>query len=286
MPTHLLAPNFFEFLDQLVLEPAVDPWEHYRRGYLDRHPNFLRAWWAQCFGRPEEEWADRVRGVRPEHYVLLRELVTQIDLEKMWDDTWAACRQALPAESREPEVYFMVGFFSPDAFVIKVGEDWRIGVGLERFWDFSRLSVLLAHECCHWFRRGRGLGGATTLGERLVEEGMAVGFSRRAQPDRPLPQHLLMPTSQFNTLQRYETLLWEQIEPDLSSADTKVIQRALYGLVRRRGTGAPLPSRAGVYLGWRLVEEYAAQSQRPWSEVLATAAEEILAGRQAQSGQK
>jgi len=283
MPTHLLAPDFFEFLDQLVLEPAVDPWEHYRRGYLDRHPDFLRAWWAQCFGRPEEEWADRVRGVRPEHYVLLRELVTQVDLEKMWDDTWAACRKVLP-DSPEPEVYFMVGFFSPDAFVIKVGEDWRIGVGLERFWDFSRLSVLLAHECCHWFRRRRGLGGATTLGERLVEEGMAVGFSRRARPERPLPQHLLMPTSQFNTLQRYETELCEQIEPDLSSADPEVIQRALYGLPRRRAQRSSVSSRAGVYLGWRLVEEFAARSQRQWAEVLATPAAEILAARRVRRG--
>jgi len=264
---HLLYQDFFRFLDAIAalggapelaaLEGAprlagpggADPWDLYRKHYLDPNRPILQAWWDQCLGFPEEVWAERVRRVRPEEYELLRALVADVDLVALANDTLAHC-QEIVSLSPEPEVYFLVGFFSPDGFSFRVEGDWAIGLGLERSHNTRLMPVLIAHEYAHCYRRR--LAEPKTLGERLVDEGFAVELAAQAFPERPESDHLLMRPGQAAALRGYEDQLWRALAPQLNSTDDDLAARVLYG----RAPKDQWPSRAGLYLGWRLVHHF------------------------------
>jgi len=248
MAAHLLYRDFLRFIDALS-DGRADPWELYRDLYLGPNRAPLEAWWEQCIGRPQSLWADRVRSIRAGDYGLLRSLVEGADLEEVARDTIARCQAAL-ALSPEPEVYFLVGFFSPDGFAFEVSGRAAIGLGMERFGGLGRIPILLAHEYGHCYRRA--LAAPESLAERLVDEGLAVALSARVFPDRPLAEHLLMTPGQVTALSRYEGRLWAAVEPFLNSRDRSIAGRLLYG----RAGKNKWPSRAGVYLGWRLADEF------------------------------
>lgn len=248
MSAHLLYEDFFRFLDGLAAG-AADPWEVYEERYLGPNRVVLEAWWEQCLGLPGEVWQERVRRVRPEDYGLLREVVRETDLGEVAREAMARCQVVLPVEP-EPEVYYLVGFFSPDGFAFEVAGEWAIGIGMERFGELNLVPILLAHEYAHCYRRR--LGRPRRLGERLVEEGFAVELAARAFPERPEHDRLLMHAGQVAALGGYERALWKAIMPLLDSEEEAVAARVLYGQAERGG----MPSRAGMYLGWRLVREF------------------------------
>ena len=268
MAAHLLYPDFFRFLDALSGGPA-DPWVAYKELYLRPHRAVLEAWWEQVIGLPQETWVDRVRQVRPQDYGLLQMVVAEGDLSEVTRDTMGRCQAVLPL-SPEPEVYFLVGFYSPDAFTFQVAGEWAIGVGLERFRSQKLIPVLLAHEYLHCYRKRR-LPPPRTLGERMVEEGFAVAFSARMYPERPTHHHLLMRPGQVGVMQEYEERLWTTIRPLLEIEDEQLASRVLYGQEAR----GRWPSRSGMYLGWRLVEGFLARQPVRWEAT----AREVLAGR-------
>jgi len=265
---HLLYQDFFIFLDALSHD-REDPWALYQRCYLSKHEAALRAWWDQCLGLPEDTWADRVRRVRPEEYGLLSTLAQQTDLGLISGDALTRCRAVLPF-TPQPEVYLMVGFFSPDGFAFEVSGRSAIGIGLERLGSTQPIPVLIAHEYAHCYRRR--LGHPTTVGERLVEEGFAVAFSFSAFPDRPQHEHLLMRAGQAAALREYEARLWQAARRHLDSQDEDLIARTVYGRAK-----SGLPSRAGTYLGWRLVSAFLSTTRAgydaPAGQVLAWAAD-------------
>lgn len=248
MSAHLLYEDFLRFLDGLSAG-AADPWEVYEERYLGPNRAALEAWWEQCMGLPTEVWAERVRRVRPTDYALLRDVVLEADLTELAQEAMTRCRLVLPMDP-EPEVYYLVGFFSPDGFAFEVEGEWAIGIGMERLGSLELVPILLAHEYAHCYRRRRGR--PTRLGERLVEEGFAVEVATRAFPERPEHDHLLMHAGQVAALRGYERALWKAIEPLLGSEEEAVAARVLYGQARR----GEMPSRAGMYLGWRLVREF------------------------------
>jgi len=245
---HLIYEDFLRFVEALS-ERGGDPWERYEEHYLVPHRAVLTAWWEQCLGLPREVWVDRVRRVRPADYGLLRVVVEEGDLEALAGETMARCQVVLPMEP-EPEVYYLVGFFSPDGFAFEVEGRWAIGIGLERLGSVRLVPVLLAHEYGHCYRRRRGR--PRRLGERLVEEGYAVELSARAFPERPEHEHLLMRAGQVAAMQAYEGRLREAVAPLLDSEEEAVAARVLYGQAKR----GEWPSRAGMYLGWRAVREF------------------------------
>ena len=272
MAAHLLYQDFFRFTDALS-DGRADPWEMYRDLYLQPNRAALEAWWEQCIGRPQSVWADRVRSIRPGDYGLLRSLVEGADLGEVAGDTMARCQAAL-ALSPEPEVYFLVGFFSPDGFTFEVSGRPAIGIGMERLGGLGRIPILLAHEYGHCYRRT--LAAPERLAERLVDEGLAVAFSARVFPDRPLPEHLLMTPGQVAALSRYEGRLWAAVEPFLDSRDRSIAGRLLYGRAGKK----EWPSRAGVYLGWRLADEFF-RAEGPRFEA---SAQSVLAARDSLAG--
>jgi hypothetical protein len=260
----LLYEDFLRFVEALAAR-SDDPWELYQRHYLGPHRAVLEAWWEQCLGLPREAWEERVRAIRPENYGLLREVVGEADLAEMAREAMVRCQALLPLEP-EPEVYYLVGFFSPDGFAFQLEGKWAIGIGMERLGSLRLVPVLLAHEYAHCYRRRRG--APRTLGERVVEEGFAVELAARAFPERPTAEHLLMRPGQVSALRQYETPLWEAVQPLLASEDEGLAARLIYGRVDR----GDWPSRAGVYVGWRLVWEFLAKGAKGFD----APAEEVL----------
>lgn len=267
MGAHLIYQDFLRFLDALGAGTA-DPWQLYEDIYLRPNRAVLEAWWEQCIGRPRPVWQDRVRSVRPNDYGLLRDLCRDGDLAEIAKGALTRCRSFLPLWL-EPEVYYLVGFFSPEGFVFEVEGRWAIGIGMERLGSLRLVPVLLAHEYGHCYRRK--LGRPRALGQRLVDEGFAVEVSARAFPERPVYEHLLMRPGQLAALREYEGPLWQAIRPLLGSEDEGLAGRVIYG----RGERREWPSRAGVYLGWQLVHEFLAAG----SSDFGAAAERVLAAR-------
>ena len=277
MAARLLYDDFFRFLEALSTGPA-DPWIAYEEHYLRPHRAVLEAWWEQVIGLPRETWADRVRQVRPQDYGMLQMVLSEGDLAALAQQTLARCQALLPL-SPEPEVYFLVGFYSPDAFAFRVAgpdgnrharirrrrtsqsprSEWAIGVGLERFRSQKLIPVLLAHEYLHVFRKRR-LPPPRTLGERMVEEGFAVAFSARVFPDRPAHDHLLLRPGQAAVMREYEERLWSVVRPMLGEEDAHLAARVIYG----QDEHGRWPSRSGVYLGWRMVQEFLAREPGRW----------------------
>jgi hypothetical protein len=265
MAAHLLYQDFLRFLDALAAGPA-DPWKVYERIYLEPHRAPLEAWWEQCIGQPREVWQARVRSLRLQDYGLLQEVVREGDLTGIAREAMARCQSVAPL-SPEPAIYYLVGFFSPDGFTFQVEGRWAIGVGLERLGSLRLLPILLAHEYGHCYRRT--LGQAKTVGERLVDEGFAVALSARSFPERPEHDHLLMRIGQVAALREYEDQLWGAVGLLLPSQDEGLAGRIIYG----RGERRQWPSRAGMYLGWRMVQEFLRRRAGGFS----ASAEQVLA---------
>ena len=85
-----------------------------------------------------------------------------------------------------------------------------------------------------------------------MDEGFAVELAARAFPERPTHDHLLMHAGQVAAMGQYERLLWQAVKPFLASQEEAVAARVLYGRTGR----SELPSRAGIYMGWRLVSRF------------------------------
>ena len=251
MPIHAIYKDFFRFLEAID-SLDEDLWELYNRRYFQPHRVFFKAYWSAFFPQLDlGTLQDRVRQVRRGHYDTLRQLAGQGELEKIVLDALSRCGENLPGLP-EPEIYLLVGFFSADGFILDLDDRPVIGLGLERYRDFRLLDIILAHEYCHYARRlTLGLCERTdpeTLGQKLLAEGLSVVFSRRVYPKRKLEDHLLMSRHRMSWCRRNEARLESLIGGEMDSS------RLVSVMFGRGDPEAGIPPRAGMYLGYRLVE--------------------------------
>ncbi len=242
-----LYKDFFTF----VLPATSDLWGAYRRYYLEPHKDFMESYLKSFPHLTEENLADRVRNIKKEDYSPLIELLDSCEVEGIINSTLQKCKKLLPRIDL-PDVYLIIGFFSPDGFVLEVKNKPVIGIGLERFFDFDGLPVVLTHEYGHYGLRWlRGIEGKNpTLLEVLLAEGLSIAFSKAVFPDKPLYKLLFFSQERLNWCRQNEGYLWKCIERDFKSTDIEVIGKYLSGI----GEGE-IPPRVGYYLGYRLVEE-------------------------------
>lgn len=256
-------PLYEDFLKFLRALGQGDAWESYRKYYFEPHREFLLGYWRTFPWMDLSQLRDRVRRIRRGDYSLLEELLASTDLEQLGREVLDRCMEVLPAP-REPDVYFMVGFFSPEGFVMEFKGKPVIGFGLERFKSFRLLPIIFAHEYCHYLRRllNRGLskdeteGKDETLGEVLLAEGLSAIFSRLAFPEQDLNEHLFLSRARLNWCQQNEERLRELVEAELESSSlvTALFSSGCHQL--------GLPPRTGYYLGYRFVEDYLLKRSR------------------------
>lgn len=251
MPLYLLYKDFVRFLQ--VLGGKADPWECYQRHYLQAHQDFLFAYWHHFRWMDLEQISQRVKRVRRGDYCCLETPPGGRPPEQIAQETLKRCQQIATATT-EPEVYLFVGFFSADAFVMPLKGKPVIGVGLERFNDFSSLGIILAHEYCHWLRHCKIGDRPPTLGNKLLSEGLAAVFSQLAFPNRPLHKYLFLSPERVSWCRQNLRLLLGLVQPEVESC-------RLTDLFFKEGN-SEIPPRTGNYLGYRLVMEYVKRSGR------------------------
>lgn len=281
MKVHCLYRDFFVFLRALDLER--DHWRAFKRYYFDLHRDFLSAVWFGHQGFTRRQIRERVAAVRKNDYAHLESALKLFDIEEETRTAIMHCKRVFYHPGR-CQVYLFIGFFSPDAFVLRYGGEAVICVGLERFRDFSRYPLLLAHEYFHYVQKqeawkqdvptqempvqdvwkqglekqpvppsgGRQPGSPSGLEkqravlEALVEEGLCVYFSMRAYPERKVHEHC------FLSEQRRREL--DERFPDIHELflREKPDLQQLFTSHQER-----FPGRSGYYLGYRLVTAYA-----------------------------
>lgn len=264
MAVYCLYPDFFAFLDTLSAEREDEKrrWESFERMYLGRHRDVLSTLWFECQTYSGENIRERVRAIRGGDYGELRSALDQYDLPGSTDAILERC--AGLAGSAPADVYLLIGFFSPDAFVADFMGTPSICVGLERFRTFRHYPVLLSHEYCHLLlARQRDVAGVG-VADRAVREGLAVYFSRLAFPGEREHSYLFMKERTFRELlARYPGT--KEIVEELRRCreDGNDLFHGQWGTSSPRGIVSPgawvpddLPPRAGYFFGYILVREY------------------------------
>lgn len=253
MTFHLLHKDFLRFLHSLDHEEA---WKSYRKYYFDPHRKFLLNYWRTFRWMDMDQLKERVYRIKRGDYSTLEDLLATTDLRSLGEEALVRCMGLLPAP-QEPDVYFMVGFFSADGFVIEFRGKPVIGFGLERFKSFRPLPIIFAHEYCHYLRslshkdlfKADGRPERKTLGEVLLAEGLSGVFSQLVFPKRHLSEHLFLPPERLYWCQKSEVRLRELIKSELQSPR---LVPALFGPDHHK---VGIPPRAGYYLGYRLTKD-------------------------------
>lgn len=263
MPLMSIYKDFLKFLDVSASDGSL--WANYERLYFAPHKQFLSSYWKSCIGFELEELRERVQSIELRHYSHLLSLLRSYDLEGMCLSTLEKCSRLL-RWADEPTVYLMVGFFSPDGFVIPVGGRPVVGIGLERYRSFRNLPIILAHESCHYMQHIQSYqSDGCTVGEAMLREGICVAFSKMVVPDRPLTEYLGMSRGRLNWMRANERLIWQTIEPALNLTGRDAIRQYLYGVPYTpeeatadgsQTTMRASSSRSGLYIGFRMAEEF------------------------------
>jgi hypothetical protein len=218
-------------------------WSAFRRYYYNQHRDFLTSLWQDYQGFTERNIRERVGDIKKEDYADLEEALKLYDVEEETRNTVLHCK-TIYYDPDQCNVYLYIGFFSPDAFVFKYGEDFVICVGLERFHDFRDYPVLLAHEYFHYVQNRLTGRQPADLAESLVSEGLCVYFSKMAYPSRK--EHVYFFLTENNC--RYLDSHYPDILKNLKSTDGR---ERLFGPMH-----GPYPGRAGYFVGYRIVSEY------------------------------
>lgn len=278
-----LIPEFFAAVT------GPDPEEAYRR-YLDTHSPVLHAYWHNYILDPDSPHADEVirRTVTADRRDL-RELLSQVDVERIAQDTIVRCQERFQADTPF-DVYLMVGVGGANAGELVVGGRGIAFVCLEHFTGRPNpeslglglrpelISLWLAHEIGHVVRYTapdseselaevvRSLhgyydywesGSLTSLRELMVNEGLAVAGSRLVAPGFELWDHLGYTRHAYRRLRELDSFLTRAVAADLEQRGLGYRLRYFSGGVppaQRVVRGKVIPERAGYYLGHRMVE--------------------------------
>lgn len=247
-----LYRDFFKFLEKVT--PHQEKWDIYFSFYYQPHKEFFETYFSRFPLIDNDSLKQRVETIKISDYSGLKNLVSICNPEEIIRETYEKCtRIVLPKE--EPNVYLLVGFFSPDGFVMNFRGKPVICFGLERFKDFSLLRILFAHEYAHFLLNlSRGeVPEEKQLEWLLISEGMAISFSSLVFPNHMLPDHFLFKRDRFNWCQENELLLREVY------CSGKFSSKELMEFYDRGYPDLKIPPRAGKYLGFQAVKRYLGQ---------------------------
>lgn len=303
-----------EFLSALA---APDPLEAYYR-YFDEHRLVLDAYWRNYIIDPDSPQAhDIVKRAMGAQRRDLHELLDRVNVDRLAESAIERCRDLFDID-RETDVYLMIGvgganagelvvagrgiaFVCLEHFTAKPNAD-TFGLGLSP----DQIPLWVAHELAHTVRytsnRSRSelarlifeaggtydywdTGGAATLAELIVNEGLAVVASREACPGFETRAYLGYGSHQYRRMRELETFLRRHLLSELDHTGIGYRLRYLAGGVSataRTIAGKVIPERAGYYVGMRMVEPYV--RIHGLAEALRASATDCVAADQAETG--
>jgi len=181
----------------------------------------------------------------------LKNLISVCNPEEIIKEAYEKCIKVVLSKE-ELEVYLLIGFFSPDGFVMNFRGKPVICFGLERFKDFSLLRILFAHEYAHFLLN---LSDGEVREEKrlkwlLISEGLATHFSLLAFPNYKLSDHFLFRRDRLNWCQESEPFLREVF------CSGKFSLKELMEFYDKGNPDLNIPPRTGKYLGYQAVKRY------------------------------
>lgn len=252
MEASLVRPIYKDFLKFLAaIEGGEEPWGAFWRLYLVPNGKVFVRYWRSVHWLPLSALRERVRRVRPQHYGLLRALEQISDLPGLATEGLKRAKEILPMPF-SPEVYLMVGFFSPDGMVLEMDRRPSILVGMERLRVASDVALIVAHEYGHVGRMLIGPEEERTLLFCVVSEGLSSMLVRLAFPEAVFPRPLLFDRRRWNELLACEREAMAFLEQNAFSTDRGLI----LSFLDSGGPGGRFPPRVGRFVGYRLVEEF------------------------------
>ncbi len=262
MKIHCLYRDFFVFLRMINLEKDV--WNAFKRYYYEKHADFLSHLWHSYQGYTTRNIRERAVMIKKEDYADIENLLKIYDIEEKTREILMHCKSIYFDRDR-CNVYILIGFFSPDAFVLRYKGSFVICVGLERFHDFKHYDILLAHEYFHYIQNKVHGSISEPLVLQLIREGICVHFSRIAYPGRKEHEYLFLTEQAFADAEgSYET-----IRKKLRSR--KISREKLFS-----AASGELTPRSGYYVGYRLVSEFIAKRDRAHPAALLGKEKQIL----------
>jgi hypothetical protein len=147
MMLYSLYRDFFRFLEKIP--SSSNQWGIYFSHYYKIHQEFLENYFSYFHLINSSNLKQRVETIRASDYSQLKHLVSVSPPEEIIKEAYERCIRIVPVKD-EPDVYLLVGFFSPDAFVLNFRAKPIICFGLERFRDFKLLRILFVHEYAHF----------------------------------------------------------------------------------------------------------------------------------------
>ncbi|MFP4082518.1 MAG: DUF2268 domain-containing putative Zn-dependent protease [Candidatus Aminicenantes bacterium] len=249
MKIHSLYRDFFKF--EQKISSNSDKWRVYSTHYYKPHREFLEEYFSHFPLIDELSLKERVERIKKSDYSWLKHLVSVCPPEKIITDAYNRCKSIISLQE-EPEVYLLVGFFSPDGFVMDFQNKPVIGFGLERFRDFRLLRILFAHEYAHYVLNSTS--GEVPQDKKwkwlLVSEGIGTYFSRLVFPGHKLENHFLFSRATLNWCKANEAYLKEIF------CSGRYSQPKLIDFYFKGSGELGLPARAGKFLGFQAVGEY------------------------------
>lgn len=246
MTIHSLYKDFFKFLNSLDDKTKI--WERYCEIYLVPNKKFLSSYWQKFKYFDLQQIKQRVQVIKRKDYNHLESLINSIDLPLLTQKILKECHSLFPS-LEIPDIYLFVGFFSADGFLLELNDKQVLGFGLERFKDFKSFPLLVAHEYGHYVQSLlSGREGKTPL-EKLISEGIAIIFSEKVFPDKPLHKHTFLSLGRLYWAKEHEKELLDLLKSDLSPEKLTDIFFAAGDLT------LGIPPRTGYYLGYKIVKE-------------------------------
>jgi hypothetical protein len=249
-----LYTDFFKFLEKI--SPYSEKWPVYFEDYYKPHQVFFENYFSHFPLIDFSSLKERVGAIKSLDYSQLKNLIGFCPPEPIIQEAYEKCSAVVPPK-KEVEVYLFIGFFSPDAFVMDIGERPVICFGLERFKDFRLLKILFAHEYAHFLLNlSRGeVPEEKKIKWLILSEGISTYFSSLIFPDRPLPDHFLFRRDRFNWCQAHERYLREIF------CSEKFSPQELTEYYFKGNPELDIPPRAAKYLGFEAVKNYLGQNK-------------------------
>lgn len=248
-----LYRDFFKFLEKVP--SAEEKWNHYLICYYNPHQDFLETYFSHFPLINYSSLKQRVERIKVSDYSWLRHLISTCSPEKLIKEAYQNCIRIVSSR-KVPEVYLIIGFFSPDGFVMSFRGKPVICFGLERYKDFRLLPIIFAHEYAHFLLKKSK--GKVPIEKKfkwlLLSEGVGTYFSSLAFPRRNMYEHFLFGRGTLNWCQEKEVYLKKVYRSERLSADE------LMDLYFKGNPERNIPPRAGKYLGFQAVKRYLTQN--------------------------
>jgi len=220
-----------------------DKWGVFKRYYYNKHYEFLSNVWFDYQRYTLRNIRERVKMIKKAHYADVESALKIYDIEESTREIILHCK-SLFYDPDKCDIFLFVGFFSPDAFVLRYRGDFVICVGLERFHDFQNYEILLSHEYFHYIQNKGGKEQESPI-YRLIREGLSVYFSKIAYPGKKENLYFFLNDETFALLRDNDAAIIKRIREsgvnweDLFSAQSK-----------------KFPPRSGYFIGYKIISDF------------------------------